>query len=141
MVAARQMIDSPRFRRRQILGWRFREEQEGFMLQPEYGDAASDFGARFEGTIEQAGSGSCIGGMVILSRTMRVTMSVWFLFVVEQRVHQQCAESHDTEPAEQITDARIERAAAGNRQRCDHDATPIEFRKKRRGADPSRRSG
>jgi len=82
MVAARQMIDSPRFRRRQVLGWRFREEEGGFMLQPEYGDAASDFGARFEGIIEQAGSGSRIGGVVILSRTMRITMSVWFLFVV-----------------------------------------------------------
>ena len=81
MVAARQMIDSPRFRRRQVLGWRFREDEGRFTLQPEYGDAASDFGARLEATIVQHGSGSRIDGAVVLSRTMRATMTVWFLFV------------------------------------------------------------
>ena len=81
MVASRQTIDRPRFRRRQVLGWRFREAREGFTLQPEYGDAASDFGARFEGTLAQLGPGSRIDGAVVLSRTMRVTMTIWFVFV------------------------------------------------------------
>ena len=82
MVSSRAMIDNPRFRRRQILGWRFRELRSGFSLQPEYGDAASDFGARFEGRIEERETGSRVVGRVILSRLMLAIMSVIVVFVV-----------------------------------------------------------
>jgi hypothetical protein len=82
MVSSRAMIDNPRFRRRQILGWRFRELRSGFSLQPEYGDAASDFGARFEGRIEEREAGSRVVGRVILSRLMLTIMSVIVVFVL-----------------------------------------------------------
>lgn len=82
MVNSRQMIEAPRFRRRQILGWRFREQGDGVSLAPEYGDSASAYGTRFEGRVEAYGSGSRVAGRVILSRLSRFIMSVWFTFVV-----------------------------------------------------------
>jgi len=82
MVSSRAMIDAPRFRRRQILGWRLEELRSGFRLQPEYGDAASDFGARFEGRIEEHRRGSRVVGRVVLSRLMRAIMAVVIVFVV-----------------------------------------------------------
>ena len=81
MVSSRTMIDTPRFRLRQILGWRFRERSSGFSLQPEYGDAASDFGARFQGGIEENGTGSRVVGRVVLSGLMRAIMAFLTLFI------------------------------------------------------------
>src|SRR2546430_3801137 len=81
MVASRQMIHAPRFRRRQVLGWGLKEQSGSFSLRPEYGDAASAYGTRFEGRVEAFGSGSRIAGHVVLSRLSRVIMSVWFAFV------------------------------------------------------------
>ena len=81
MVASRQMIHAPRFRRRQVLGWGLKEQSGSFSLRPEYGDAASAYGTRFEGRVEAFGSGSRIAGRVVLSRLSRVIMSVWFAFV------------------------------------------------------------
>ena len=81
LVATRQMIDAPRFRRRQIIGWRFKEGSNDFTLSPEYGDAASAYGTRFEGTVEERGAGSRVVGRVILSRLSRVIISIWFVSV------------------------------------------------------------
>ena len=82
MVATRQMIDAPRFRRRQILGWGFKEVSDSLTLRPEYADATSAYGTRFEGRVEAYGSGSRVVGRVVLSRLSRVIFSVWFAFVV-----------------------------------------------------------
>ena len=81
MVASRQMIDAPRFRRRQVLGWGFKEQPDSFTLRPEYGDAASAYGTRFEAKVEVDGSGSRVAGRVVLSRLSRVIMSTWFTCV------------------------------------------------------------
>jgi hypothetical protein len=81
LVATRQMVDAPRFRRRQIIGWRFKEGPNVFTLSPEYGDAASAYGTRFEGTVEERGAGSRVVGRVVLSRLSRVIMSIWFVAV------------------------------------------------------------
>ena len=78
LVATKQMIDAPRFRLRQIIGWRYKEGPNDFMLSPEYGDAASAYGTRFEGTVEERGAGSRVVGRVILSRLSRAIMSIWF---------------------------------------------------------------
>jgi len=81
LVATLQMIDAPRFRLRQIIGWRYKEGPNDFMLSPEYGDAASAYGTRFEGTVEERGAGSRVVGRVILSRLSRAIMSIWFASV------------------------------------------------------------
>ena len=81
LVATVQMMDAPRFRLRQIVGWRFKEGPNDFSLSPEYGDAASAYGTRFEGRVEERGSGSRVVGRVILSRLSRLIMSIWFVAV------------------------------------------------------------
>src|SRR2546423_12296012 len=77
MVASRQMIHAPRFRRRQVLGWGLKEQSGSFSLRPEYGDAASAYGTRFEGRVGAVGSGSRIAGRVVLSPLSRVVLSGW----------------------------------------------------------------
>jgi hypothetical protein len=82
MVASRQMINTPRFRLYQALGWRFKEDGERLTLALDYGSATDAYGARFEGRLEAYGAGSRIAGRVVLSRLSRAILSVWFAFVI-----------------------------------------------------------
>src|SRR5256885_11176099 len=75
------MVHAPRFRRRQVLGWGLKEQSGSFSLRPEYGDAASAYGTRFEGRGGALGFGSRIAGRVVLLPLSRVIKSVWVAVV------------------------------------------------------------
>jgi hypothetical protein len=81
MVATRQMIDTPRFRWRQILGWAFQERANGYSLQPVYAGSVTSNGARFEFEIEPAGAASRIVGQVVVAWLTRAIMSIWLIVV------------------------------------------------------------
>ena len=65
MDSSRLLIDTPRFRWRQVLGWRLDERSDGFSLAPEY--ARNWFPARFVGRVEALGVGSRITGRIVQS--------------------------------------------------------------------------
>jgi hypothetical protein len=65
MASSRLLIATPRFRWRQVLGWRLHERSDGFSLEPEY--AQPSFPARFVGRVEAMGVGSRITGRIVQS--------------------------------------------------------------------------
>lgn len=82
MVAARLLIDTPRFRRRQIIGWKLAERANDFVLQPNYVGSLSNQSVRFVGTIEATSTGSRILGRVTHPWYTRIVTSVFIVFVL-----------------------------------------------------------
>ena len=76
------VADLEAFRRRQIIGWRLSEANEGLLFQPEYGDTLDVDGARFVGLVEPVETGARIRGLVMVSPLTKVVLSLWMLVVV-----------------------------------------------------------
>ena len=79
---SRDRLDLAAFRRRQIIGWRLSEANDGLLFQPEYGDSLDVDGARLHALVEPTRAGSRIRGRILLSPPMRMVTSALMLAVV-----------------------------------------------------------